>query len=386
MRRASAPIAVLAAVLALVQAPAAVGAHRPLPRKAQKAAPHKPAPPRLTPEQARQQRQGEAMNARAARLKADIADLKRQLVQLGVAEAGGEAAASDKKARLAQLNAQEQTLTDSIAARQTAIAHLMGALELYRRNPPPAFLVHPGSAKDAVRAQILARAIAPELESQSHAIAAQIEDVRRLRRVAEAASDDLIQSESKLADQKARIEALIDQKTALEQQLDSGGAAAQAAARALADASAAPAALIARLPQIQGHSQPAGAAPAGFIAPVQGALVATYGQANGAGHAQGMTWRAAPGSPVLAPAAGTVEYAGPLKGYGVVLILQTGGAYHLVLAGLQAASETTGQSVAAGEPIGRMADDAAAPTDLYLEVRRDGEPVDPARWLGSPRR
>ena len=322
-------------------------------------------------------------HAQAARLRGKIAQLKAQLVQLGAGEAGGEKAASDKKARLTQLNAQEAALQNQIASRQSAIARLTGALELYRRNPPPAFLVHPASAKDAVRAQILARAIAPELQSESRALTAQVDDVRRLRRVVEAASEDLFKSESELADQRAKIEAAIDQKTALEAQLDSGGAIAQAALKALADRAGAPGPLIAALPQAETSS---GSAPDGFTAPVQGELITNFGQSTDKGRAQGMTWRAAPGAPVLAPAAGQVEYAGPLKGYGVVLILAAGGAYHLVLAGLQAASETAGQSVAAGEPIGRMADDAATSTDLYLEVRRDGEPVDPARWLKTTRR
>jgi septal ring factor EnvC (AmiA/AmiB activator) len=372
MRRACTLIAVLAAGCAVAAAstPAsdAWAAHR--------RAAHHPRAATRTPK-------GAAKRAPrpAAPADDDIAALKAQLVHLGVQEAGGEAAANAKKARLAQLNAQERALTADIGARQTTIARLIGALELYRRNPPPAFLVHPASAKDAVRAQILARAIAPELQGQSRALAAQIENVRRLRRVAEAASDDLFKSESALADQRAKIEALIDQKTALEQRTDSGGAGDQASLKALANASAAPADLIARLPQ---QPEP-GPAPEGFTAPVQGELISRYGQANGKGASRGMTWRAAPGSPVLAPASGTVEYAGPLKGYGVVLILATGGAYHLVLAGLQAASESAGQSVAAGEPIGRMADDAATPTELYLEVRRDGDTVDPARWLGAAR-
>ena len=345
----------------------------------------KPTPAKavMTQAQAKLAREQTADHAQAARLKGEIAQLKAQLVQMGAVEAGGEKAASDKKARLAQLNAQETALQVQIATRQSAIARLIGALELYRRNPPPAFLVYPASAKDAVRAQILARAIAPELQSESRALKAQVDDVKRLRRVVEAASEDLFKSESELADQKAKIEAAIDQKTALEAQLDTGGEAAQTALKALADKTGAPGPLIAALPKVE---TPAVSAPSGFTAPVQGELIAHFGQTNDKGRSQGMTWRAAPGAPVLAPAAGTVEYAGPLKGYGVVLILATGGAYHLVLAGLQAASETTGQSVAAGEPIGRMADDAATPTDLYLEVRRDGEPVDPARWLKAARR
>ena len=324
-----------------------------------------------------------ASHAQAARLKGEVAQLRAQLVQLGAVEAGGERSTLDKKARLEQLNAEENVLSARMGSSQAAIARLIGALELYRRNPPPAFLVFPSSAKDAVRAQILARAIAPQLQVQSQALADQLQQVRRLRRVVDAASEDLFRSESDLADQRARIEGLIDRKMALERQLDSGGPVAQAALKALADKAGAPGALIERLPAAPIGQGPA---PSGFIAPVQGRLIARFGEKSDKGRALGFTWRTAPGAPVLAPVAGTVEYAGPLKGYGVVLILATGGAYHLILAGLQGASETSGQSVAAGEPIGRMADDAASPSDLYLEVRRNGEPVDPARWLKSARR
>jgi septal ring factor EnvC (AmiA/AmiB activator) len=89
---------------------------------------------------------------------------------------------------------------------------------------------------------------------------------------------------------------------------------------------------------------------------------------------------------VLAPTDATVEYVGPLKGYGLVVILRPGAPYHVVLAGLDEAASGAGRTVAAGEPIGRM---AQGPSDLYLEVRRNGEPVDPARWLqrsSQPRR
>src|SRR6202012_6266863 len=102
-----------------------------------------------------------------------------------------------------------------------------------------------------------------------------------------------------------------------------------------------------------------------FFQPVEGARTARYGQ----NASDGYRWRASPGSPVLAPAAGVVEYAGPLKDYGVILILRTGGAYHLVLTGLGAAEAVVGTTVAAGEPIGRMGDDAGPSPRFYLAMR-----------------
>jgi len=79
-----------------------------------------------------------------------------------------------------------------------------------------------------------------------------------------------------------------------------------------------------------------------------------------------------------------VQYVGPVKGWGVILILRLTGGYHLVLAGLDRASVETGRSVAAGAPIGWMPGDKDAPAELYLEVRERGSPVDPARWLDRP--
>jgi septal ring factor EnvC (AmiA/AmiB activator) len=88
-----------------------------------------------------------------------------------------------------------------------------------------------------------------------------------------------------------------------------------------------------------------------------------------------------------------VQYVGPVKGWGVILILRLAGGYHLVLAGLDRTNVSVGQSVAAGETVGFMPDgrppdkggarDTKAPQELYLEVREQGAPVDPGRWLNK---
>jgi septal ring factor EnvC (AmiA/AmiB activator) len=83
---------------------------------------------------------------------------------------------------------------------------------------------------------------------------------------------------------------------------------------------------------------------------------------------------------VVAPTAGVVEYAEPLKGWGLVVILRLGGGYRMVLAGLDATTAAAGQAVRQGQPVGRMAQGG----ELYLEIRRSGELADPARWLKIP--
>ena len=66
-----------------------------------------------------------------------------------------------------------------------------------------------------------------------------------------------------------------------------------------------------------------------------------------------------------------------------MLILRTGDGYHIVLYGLSDVYPTLGQAVLAGEPIGRMTNRADVSPDLHMELRRDGTPEDPQRWMSG---
>src|SRR6185312_15425866 len=125
----------------------------------------------------------------------------------------------DKRSRLQDLTRREEALNQALGRSRNEQARLLGALALYRRDPPPALLVHPNSAKDAVRAQILARALAPEIQARSHALALQLQDLRTLRREVDATSESLFKSESAVAEQRAQLEQMIADKTVLQRSL-----------------------------------------------------------------------------------------------------------------------------------------------------------------------
>ncbi len=334
-------------------------------------------------------RAGALADADAAR--GEIAGLNAQLAELDRAVAGGEQRVSGKRLLLAGLNAQELELKQRLGAQRAETARLLAVLELFRREPPPALFADPHEVKDAVRAAILIRAITPQLEARAQALKAQTEALRQTRRRAAMASEDLFTTESDIAQRRAQIETLIDRKTALEQQAEAKAKQAQAdiaalnaRARALRDLARGVAAVPAQ-PRGPGPPDPEHAGLFGraelFAPPVAGAPVRLYGALDPAGsRSQGWTWRAPANVAVMAPAEGVVEYAGPLSGWGAVVILRLGGAYHLVLAGLGQVDVQPGRLVKAGEAVGRMAP-AGQPNELYFEVRKNGAPVDPARWL-----
>jgi septal ring factor EnvC (AmiA/AmiB activator) len=94
---------------------------------------------------------------------------------------------------------------------------------------------------------------------------------------------------------------------------------------------------------------------------------------------------------ITAPADGWVVYAGPFRSYGQLLIINAGGGYHILLAGMSRIDVSLGQFVLAGEPIAVMGSLAASGSSgkdslrpvLYVEFRKDGRPVDPGPWWAA---
>lgn len=314
----------------------------------------------------------------------EVQDLRRKLTDLGQSTQANERTMAQERARLEILNIREAELTARIARNQGQLVHLLAALQAFQRQPPPPLLVSPRSAKDAVRAAILIRAIAPGLEARGRAFAVQAEAIRKLRREAAIASASYFRAESDVAEGQVRIDALAQQKNALEQDLYPGVRAAEAQARALAARSGSVGDLVQGLRGPQGaENQAAGdKAPERLIQPVQGMVERRFGQRSGGnGRSEGWTYAVREGAVVLAPARAQVDYAGPLRGWGNVVILRLGGGYHMVLAGMDKVSTGAGRTVAAGEPVGRMAEGGGETPKLYLEVRKNAAPIDPARWL-----
>lgn len=130
--------------------------------------------------------------------------------------------------------------------------------------------------------------------------------------------------------------------------------------------------------------------------PVSGMVVRSYGADDESGaKSQGITISTRPDAQIVAPFDGKISYAGPFRHYGQLLIISVGEGYHILLAGMKRIDGTVGQNVLAGEPIGMMGasparDDQAARgnTDklgagprLYIEFRKEGNPLDPRPWL-----
>lgn len=327
---------------------------------------------RLQAEYRDEQARARRLRVEAAEATQEIAGLERELATLRAAMTADDGLIAAQRARLRDLNDREAALVARLSQARGRQSRLLSALQMMSRKPPPPLLVPADKAVDAVRAAILMRAIAPDLQARARGLADQQAELQRVRRLAALNSEALFTAESAQGDRRAIIEARAARKTALQAVLRAEAKAAESATRALearlrslgagvpvADAEAVVA--VARLP----------AGRATLTAPVEGVPSIRFGRGS-----TGWRWRA-DRVEARAPAPGRVAYVGPLSGWGRVVILDLGPGWRAVVAGLEETTVETGARVTDGQTLGRSGADG----EIWFELRRDERPVDPAPWL-----
>jgi lipoprotein NlpD len=150
-------------------------------------------------------------------------------------------------------------------------------------------------------------------------------------------------------------------------------AAAQAASAASASTAAKPVAVATSTP-----ANTEGDDPIAFQWPVRGSLIAGFDEAKN----KGLDIAGKAGDPVLAAADGKVVYAGSgLRGYGNLIILKHNNTYLTAYAHNQTLLVKEEQTIKRGQKIAEMGNSDADQVKLHFEIRRQGKPVDPAKYL-----
>ena len=128
--------------------------------------------------------------------------------------------------------------------------------------------------------------------------------------------------------------------------------------------------------------------------PVAGSVLRGFGRSGGGAdiRTRGLIVGGRKNAVVTAPTDAWIDFVGPFRSYGEIVIMNVGGDYRMVFTGLDSSDVALGQFVLAGEPIGRLGEADAMPQSrgvassdptLYIELRRGAETVDPAPWFRS---
>lgn len=297
-----------------------------------------------------------------------------------------------REMRIARLSAELAAKEASLDQARAELGEVLTALHRLARRPRELALFAAANPREAVhRAQLLAAAWSA-IEERARFLRGEIEAVEQLQ-ISHAEEQRALGSTlAQLAAERAALDALLAQRAA--RATRPGEATGERLAR-LAREARDLRDFIQRLEAGSALPPMALRLPSGAVAgaprftglgrlPVVGTTTLGFGAPTPSGQPhRGILIEAKPGAPVVSPAAGRIAFAGPFRLYGLILIIDHGEGYHTLLMGLGRIDAATGQWVEAGEPVGLSAGGDGSPSSLYVELRRNGQPIDPLPWLAA---
>ena len=386
--------------------------------------------------------QEEGLSQDVAALAEARAKLNGDLIEAGKQVQASEAKLSETETKLAELTDQVTVIRNSITDRKETIVKMLSAMQRIGRTPPPALVTRRDDALAVVRSAMLLAQVFPELKYQADNLSQELDGLVKLETGIREQRDAEKSEADRLAAERGRIDKLLEEKKVKLAQSEAELSATRQAAEQQAAEETELNALIARLDeriakaevaqydaevatekalrareQSQALATPgnekvieikpestkiAFASPArlkpampfeltkGTLPlPAQGKRLKRFGEADGVGGTlRGISLQTRGEARIIAPTDGWVVYAGPFRSYGNLLIINAGGGYHVLLAGMGRIDVSLGQFVLAGEPVAVMGaalqagqgnNDNSRPV-LYVEFRKDGRPIDPGPW------
>lgn len=336
----------------------------------------------------------------------ELEALRNRAITVAASLQAAESTLTALEQRLVELAADAQAKERAFTARRVELGRLVAELGRVSRQPPQAALVLPSSPLDAVRTAKLLAALTPSLRDKATRLAAELDALQGARTAADAQRQEVAVAAERLAGEREELDRLVGLRTRMlaEAQTAERGSSVrlerlgreaqdlhELVERASAERAASEARARAEREQAQVAAVPP-AAPAGrafgsgnVVPPVHGRVVLAFGQPGESGQPhRGLTVEPRPGARLVAPHDGKIVFAGPFRTYGLILIIEHAEAYHTLLAGLGRIDVAVGQSVATGEPVGTAGSAETGNPSIYVELRRNGQPIDPLPWL-APR-
>ena len=370
------------------------------------------------------------------------AKLNTELIEAGKQVQASEAKLSETESKLSELTDQVTIIRNSITDRKETIVKMLSAMQRIGRTPPPALVTRRDDALAVVRSAMLLAQVFPELKYEADNLSLELDGLVKLENNIREQRDAQKSETDRLTVERNRIDELLQQKKtqlaqseadlvtarqiALQQsaevtelsdlisRLDERMAKAEVAqydaevvaekelrAREQSRALATPAdekvieikpeetKVAFASPSRMKPAVPFETARGTLPLPAQGKRLKGFGDADGMGGTlRGISLQTRGEARIIAPTDGWVVYAGPFRSYGQLLIINAGGGYHVLLAGMGRIDVSLGQFVLAGEPVAVMGTslpagqgnkDNSRPV-LYVEFRKDGRPIDPGPW------
>jgi murein hydrolase activator len=349
-------------------------------------------------------------------LATDRVRMQAKLVETANAIKNSEKRLTEIEERLAVTRAKVKEGREKLDDKSTQMSALFVLMQSMSRQPPPVMITHSKDALRMIRSGMVLAGFYADVEKLAKELSVEVDrldqaqkeaELQEQRRRAEQSQNsrlktqiDLLLLENSeqmeaatedLETLKAASEINVANLKSLEEMLPVLEAAAAKKAKSGPRTNAAGPAKTASL--LPGKMEPSirFANSQGLLSfPVQGRTLIKFGQTDRDGTAsKGIHIETRQGAQVVSPCDGSILYAGPFRSYGQLLIIDPGGGYHVVLAGIDRIQVIQNQAVLAGEPIAVMATEprsgekTSARPILYVEFRREQQSIDPAPWWSA---
>ena len=351
------------------------------------------------PAEAAQEAAGQLEAATEALAEAESArDRVKALTNTVRAYEAGLGAMRDGLRRVAR---RESQLLAQLKSREDEVAELLGILQTIETSAPPVLMLHPSGPLGAARSAMMVAEVTPGLYARAEALRRDLDEVQTLRLLQQSAAGTLEKGLTGVQEARIALSTAIADRTDLPMRFTEN----PVRTAILISSTETLSGFASGLAEIAGGAEeivPIAAdisAQRGEISlPVEGLLLRGFEKRDAAGIARpGLLIAARPRALVISPTAATIRYRGPLLDLGNVVILEPQPDTLFILSGLAEVYGAAGQVIPAGTPVGLMGGSApqagailslsgeGGGTDrtetLYIEVRMDNSPVDPATWF-----
>ena len=312
--------------------------------------------------------------------------------EIDVAEAQIDTAA----ARVAIISRRQNAQQSQLNAQSEPVLRLNAALQQMAGKPTYLLMMQPGQREDYIHLRAVMATVQPAIMRQTSALRQQIATQNELQAQEVSALKSLREARSRLKSRQAALAKLeggasgntgalsANAAIAFEQAIAQGEQARDIVGRIDNQRlSAAKASELATLdgPSIRpGRADPQRSGENAYILPAAGSIVTGFSELTDTGYRErGMRLAVAQQARIIAPAAGTVTFAGRYRSYGQIVIIEHGKGWSSLITNLDSVQVAKGQKIDQGSLLGRAGKDAP---EVGIELRKNGRSMDIAALLG----
>ena len=369
-----------------------------------------------------EKKKAQALKSEVKKIESELKSQKKDIISIARKVKKNEQDLILLERRITTQKAEQVKIEERFNQDRGSIADLVLGLERMRRIPPEAMIARPGAPLETAQSAMLLQSILPNIYGRAEALKADLDklntiitDLETHQKEAQATAKTLKKNQDKLttlmnsrekkyarATKNVKTQQVALNKIAKEavtlkdlmaklekkQQAENKRRKAQIARakKATQDSKAKvqQASVSAAKTYKKTPIPKAGAAQL----PISGLIKVNYGARDDIGAvSKGLNIEGLAGAIVVAPMGGLIEYAGPFRGYGNLIIIKHQNKYHSLVAGLERISTDVGRAVSAGEPLGYMnnLDSDGNKPSLYYELRYNGHPVNPSKKISGLR-